>query len=213
MASTPRCTCICDSADSALSTTSSIISVITLVYVVIIGVVYQVAVRRRAKNHTSTLFTEARNLRTKIDTIRASNSQQPSPDDFPVASLLDTANDQLHRLERSLSIGREDTPGEKWYLIWRQIDYARKRESAERSLTTIQSRVQFYENYRTLVTLVQDRNVAETPAERHQRRLLRTLVLLQAEELPDVIVPQEIQENTEPNQPEPHRQDSADWDV
>lgn len=150
MASTPSCTCLCDSPDSPLSTTSSIISIVTLVYVVLVGVLFQCAVHQRAKTQSSALYKDARTLRQKINELRDPSSQQTPANDMPVAALLTTADDELIRMERSLSFGprNEEMPQEKWYLIWRQVEHARRREAAERSLATLQRRVEFYENYR-----------------------------------------------------------------
>jgi hypothetical protein len=87
-------------------------------------------------------------------------------------------------------------------LIWKELQYARKREEWEKMLGNIKHDVDFYLNYRyveqlyrtynadsthrTLESLVHDRHETEDAEVRDQRRALRTIVLAQAQNMAGV---------------------------
>lgn len=143
--STPTtCACTCDNSESALSTTANIISIVTLAYVLLIGVGYRIAAYRTASIRSTGLYADAAALRTKLDTITAMNSEKPTPDDDDLRSILERANSRLQAVEQYLSLG---LTGDKWSLIWSQLQQARKRDEWAASLAEIKAQVEFYVNY------------------------------------------------------------------
>jgi hypothetical protein len=56
------------------------------------------------------------------------------------------ANHQLKSLINQFNVGYESD--DKWYLIWKELQLARKREEWEKMLGTVKHQVDFYLNYR-----------------------------------------------------------------
>jgi hypothetical protein len=70
------------------------------------------------------------------------------PEEPVLREILFAADTQLRELESSLLHGADrDAINDKWYMIWRQVRYSRKREERIASLATIKSQVDLYINY------------------------------------------------------------------
>jgi hypothetical protein len=139
--------CKCETTDSALSLTANAISIVTLAYVLLLGIGYRAAVYQRARDRVSSYHADAKALRRQINT--ATNSVMAVATEEPILKeILNAADNQLSELEiKLLKDAETDAIDDKWYLIWRQVKYSRKREERIASLAVIKSQVDLYINY------------------------------------------------------------------
>lgn len=144
----PSC-CICDPSDSALSTTANIISLITFVYVLLIGLLYQVALHQGSKGSIEGLREDVRDLRRRLNDLRAMYEfQQTDSANVQLNGLvgiLEIVSQELGSVERNINRtfpATAEANGEKWYVVWTQMNNARKRAVLQRKVRTVDERVQ-----------------------------------------------------------------------
>jgi hypothetical protein len=164
MSTPPACACTCTTADSALSLTANAISIVTLAYVLLAGILYRAVVHQRAKDSSSTIRADAATLRRKIVLARENQNAIAKAEkellesqthdgavtwEAEVARNSPLDNADLRRVEYVLEAasGAPNSSDERWYQIWRQLYYARKRSDLTQRLARVQATLEFHANY------------------------------------------------------------------
>lgn len=134
--------CVCETTDSALSITANVISIVTLAYVLLLGVLYQVALKQRSKDSTGGLREDVKHLRQKLTDIKSMispNHDKPNP---IFAQLLEKASVDLISVERELSRTFSTAANsDKWYVVWGQLKHMRKRAALRRDVSAVNTRL------------------------------------------------------------------------
>jgi hypothetical protein len=146
METAQTCACTCTTTDSALSIAANVISLVTLAYVVLVGIGYRVAIRQRSRTRSSNLYNDICTLQKKVESIQDSVRSKKVQGENDLDMILYMANHQLKSLINQFNVGYESD--DKWYLIWKELQLARKREEWEKMLGTVKHQVDFYLNYR-----------------------------------------------------------------
>lgn len=139
MTTAQTCACTCATTDSALSITANVISIVTLVYVLLIGIGYRCAVCRGDKDRSSGLYADAVALRKQIDSMIDDYGKEPACVEGAFMSKLQYPSEELASIETLLAKGLK--PSDSWYLIYRQVQHARKKDKWRMKLESIHFRV------------------------------------------------------------------------
>jgi hypothetical protein len=83
------------------------------------------------------------------DTRRSCDAGIEAARSSPLDNVLDGADEDLRCVEHVLEAasGAPNSSDERWYQIWRQLYYARKRSDLTQRLARVQATLEFHANY------------------------------------------------------------------